>query len=179
MRCLTAWHRCQWTRVVAVGCIVLSTAVSAPSRATTAPDNYWPSFLGQWQTASKPAYQDMFHVELRVVSLQTGFELTWKQNFAAYPPRQLRRATLTAETEARWRYVSTAATGRTRVGAGWFDDGVLRFEYREHDPSGQSARILETFTLIGPGRMETARKIWRAGGWQPLTAESWWRVGDN
>lgn len=171
------WHRSQWLGML-VGAFV-SVFASAATADTTDTDNRWHAYLGQWQTASKPAYQDMFHVQLRVVSLQTGYELTWQQNFAAYPARELRRARLSAETATRWRYRSSAATGRTRDGAAWFDDGVLRFEYREHDPSGQSARILETFVRIGPGRMESSRKIWRAGGWQPLTAESWWRVGDN
>lgn len=139
----------------------------------------WGHYLGKWQTASKPAYQDMFHVELLVVRLQKGYELTWTQHFATHEPRQLRRATLVQDTDSRWRYSATGATGRTREGAAWFGLDGLRFEYREHDPSGRSARIFETFMPRDTNRMETTRMIWRSGGWQPLTAESWWRVDDH
>lgn len=140
---------------------------------------HWSAYLGQWQTASKPAYQDTFHIELQVVQLQRGYSLTWTQRFAAYPPRELRQAKLTPDTERRWTYSATAATGRTREGAAWFDHGDLHLEYREHDPSGHSARIFETFSLRGAASMESARMIWREGGWQPLTTESWWRFGQH
>ena len=118
----------------------------------------------------------MFHVELQVVQLQTGYSMTWVQEFAAHPRRELRHATLKKEAANRWQYAAKAATGRSRHGAAWFEGGSLRFEYREHDPSGHSARILEMFTHVAQERMESSRMIWREGGWQPLTAESWWRV---
>lgn len=168
----------QVRRVAGRSCAALALVIAALFAAPAQAES-WPLYLGHWQTASKPAYQDTFYIELQVVRLQTGYSMTWVQHFAAHPPRELRYARLIDDTENRWRYTATEATGRTREGAAWFGPDGLRIEYREQDPSGRSARILETFTRGRSQRLESTRLIWRAGGWQPLTTESWWRVGDN
>lgn len=132
----------------------------------------WQPFVGQWRTDTRPAYSDSFHFELSIWREGDGLRMLWEQRFASFPVREIRRATLRPNALGDWAYAATSPIGRTRQGTVRGGDGVLVFEYREHDPSGRTARIRETFTLDG-ARFVAERMIWRAGGWQPLTSTVW------
>ena len=128
--------------------------------------------VGVWRTEPRPAYADTFHFELAITPQGPGYALVWTQRFASHPPRQIRQATVRPNADGHWLYTAESPIGRTRAGTVQQTNGQLVFEYREHDPSGRTARIRETFLRRG-AQLVSERMIWRAGGWHPLTMTDW------
>lgn len=154
-------------RSVVIGLALYLCATTAQAAADPLSD-----FTGLWRTESRPAYADSFHFELTIAPQAPGYALVWTQRFASHPARAIRQAQVRRSADGHWQYTAESPIGRTRSGTLHGQADQVVFEYREHDPSGRTARIRETFRRQG-SRLLSERMIWRAGGWHPLTSTEW------